>query len=188
MPNLREIVFSLYGTYRLARLDKGGVGYFDISVKGFWNSFFAAVIVAPFYGLLLYQRYAAGLEDAHPLRYVAIETIAYVILWVAFPLVMASMARILDRERQYMGYIIVYNWAQVLQNAVHLPLTYLGAAEAAPSDMVNALQLIVLTVLLGYTGFITVTVLEVAVMTAVGVVFLDFVMSVFINAIAFSII
>lgn len=188
MPSTREIIFALYGAYRLARLDKGGVAYFDISVPGFWKSFFAAVIVAPFYGLLLYQRYAAGLEGSQPLRYVAVEAIAYVILWVAFPLVMASMARILDRERQYMGYIIVYNWAQILENAVHLPLTYLGATEIAPTDMVNALQLIVLTVLLAYTGFITVTVLEVTVMTAVGVVFLDFVMSVFINAIAFSMI
>ena len=44
IPTTREIVFGLYGAWRLAHLDRGGLGYFDASVEGFWKSFFAAAM------------------------------------------------------------------------------------------------------------------------------------------------
>ena len=49
MITAREVTAALYGSWRLARLDPGGMAYFNRTVEGFWNSFFAAVIVAPGY-------------------------------------------------------------------------------------------------------------------------------------------
>jgi len=53
VPSAREMMYALYGAYRLARFDAGGMRYFDASIDGFWRSFFAAVLIAPFY--LIYQ-------------------------------------------------------------------------------------------------------------------------------------
>ena len=67
---------SIYGAYRLARLDAAGMSYFDTSVAGFWRSFFAAVIIAPFYAMLLAIRFPIIAADADPTRFVLYE--AYV--------------------------------------------------------------------------------------------------------------
>ena len=53
IPSVTEIAYALYGAWRLARLDSGGMGYFDRSIAGFWKSFFAALLVAPGHILLL---------------------------------------------------------------------------------------------------------------------------------------
>ena len=42
MISLREVFTALYGAYRLARLDAGGLKYFDITDQGFWRSFFCS--------------------------------------------------------------------------------------------------------------------------------------------------
>lgn len=71
MPKFSEIATALYGAYRLARLDPQGMQYFDLSIGGFWRSFFAAVLMAPFFALLIllqagedYFAEAAGAEFA----------------------------------------------------------------------------------------------------------------------------
>ncbi|MCZ6467897.1 MAG: hypothetical protein O6829_11555, partial [Alphaproteobacteria bacterium] len=128
MLSAREAATSLYGAYRLARFDARGMTYFETSLAGFWRSFYAAVIVAPVFAVLLAMRYAAGGEATDEVRFASVEAIAYVIAWVAFPLVMVSLARLLDREERYLGYIVAYNWASVLQNGLYLPLVMLGMA------------------------------------------------------------
>ena len=55
MPDRQEVASSLYGAWRLACLDESGMGYFNISVEGFWRSFFAAVLLAPVYMLAIGQ-------------------------------------------------------------------------------------------------------------------------------------
>ena len=76
----------LTGAWRLARLDPGGLRYFEATPEGFWQSFQAAIIAAPIYALLVLLR-----VDEHPLsddmfRALLIEGIGYVISWTAFPL------------------------------------------------------------------------------------------------------
>ena len=55
MPDHEEVLHSLYGAYRLAFLDRSGMSHFNLSVDGFWRSFFAAVLVAPGFALLVVQ-------------------------------------------------------------------------------------------------------------------------------------
>ncbi len=48
---VREAIVSLYGAWRLARLDRRGFEVFDQTPAGAIRSFFAAVLVAPMYAL-----------------------------------------------------------------------------------------------------------------------------------------
>ena len=52
-PSWREIVYGVFGAWRLFRRDSGAMTYFDDSVDGFWKSFFAAVLIAPAYGIIV---------------------------------------------------------------------------------------------------------------------------------------
>ena len=182
LPSAGEVSRSLFGAWQLARADETGLNWFDTSVGGFWRSFFAAAIIAPFYLILVTMRYSAGMIDPEPVRYFTVEAIAYVIAWTAFPVVMLTVARILEREDRFLRYIVAYNWAAVLQNAVYMPLGFLRLAGILPSDAAAFLSLVVLGLILMYTWFITKTAMDVPGGTAAGIVALDFVLSLFINS------
>ena len=47
MPDRQEVLSALYGAYRLAWFDVSGMTFLNLTVEGFWRSFFAAVLVAP---------------------------------------------------------------------------------------------------------------------------------------------
>lgn len=179
---------ALYGAYRLARLDATGMSHFDVSADGFWKSFFAAVIVAPLYVLFLLLHFQAGENDASFFRYVSIETIAYVITWVLFPLVMAGMTKFLGREDKFIAYIIAYNWASVWQNAVYLPVQILIAAGVLSAEAGASFSIAVLMAVLFYVWFITRTALDVPVSTAAAIVVIDLLLSVLVNGFAVSMI
>lgn len=179
-----EVVGSLYGAWRLARADTGGLNYFNDSTDGFWRSFFAAVIVLPFYFVLLMVRHATELGDVSSGRYYAVELIAYVIAWVAFPLVMVSFAKMLDRDRFYVRFIIAYNWAAVLQNAVYLPITILAQAGLLSDAVANTAGLVVIGLIVIYVWFIARTALEIEAGKAASIVGLDFLLSILIHSFA----
>ncbi|MDP6119886.1 MAG: hypothetical protein QF450_00530 [Rhodospirillales bacterium] len=186
IPTAGETLRALYGAYRLARLDAGGMAYFDSSIGGFWRSFFAAVLVVPFYALLLVMRYETGVVAAGAGSFAAVEIIAYVIAWVAFPLAMVSVARVLEREECYLGYIVAYNWAAVLQNALYLPIAMIGVAGGMDVGSANAAGLVALFLILGYSWFVARTALAVGAGTAAIVVALDLVLGIVINSVAES--
>jgi len=184
MISTREIVAALYGAYRLARADAAGLSFFDVTVAGFWRSFFAAALVAPFYLILLMIRYGEMSETVPLVRFLAIETIAYVIAWLAFPVVMATVVKAMDRDAYFIRYIVAYNWAAVLQNGLYLPIAIGATAGLLGQAPATALGLAALGLILVYTWFITKAALDVPSGTAAGIVGLDFLLSVFINAVA----
>jgi len=184
MVSARETANALYGAYRLAARDPGGMAFFDISIGGFWRSFFAAVLIAPLFAVLLSVRYRLGLADAPLERFIAIEAITYVIAWVAFPLAMVTVSRLIKREKNYLGFIVAYNWASVLQNGVYLPLAILTVTGGVPADAGNFLNLILLALILAYTWFIAKTALDIPGPQAAAIVALDFALGIFINGVA----
>ena len=133
-----EIVSSLTGAVRLALGDTGAMSCFNRTIEGFWNSFFAAVLAAPGYLALALLSFEET-PIADPLRVFLVESIAYVIGWVAFPLAMVYVARALGREKRYVNYIVAFNWAQVPQ--VLLFLT--GVLTNMPKAVLGAIVFLV---------------------------------------------
>src|SRR4051812_6647033 len=108
---LLEAREALLGTLRLARGDRGGLSCFDRSLDGFWRSFRAAFIAYPLYLVLVTMRVSvAEWERSGGLWIAAVETIAYVIAWSAFPLIMLAVTRWLDRSNRFFDFMVPYNW------------------------------------------------------------------------------
>lgn len=181
IPTVVEIAQSLYGAWRLARLDKGAMVFFDTSEGGFWRSFFAAVLIAPFYGLMLMARYTAVAQDADPLRFALAESIAYVMSWVAFPLAVEAITRMTNRRDRFCGYIVAYNWAMVIENAVLIPIAVAMAFGWLPLDAGQFLWITLIMLILIYLGFIARTALAITGLAAAGFVFLDVALSIVIS-------
>lgn len=189
MISLREIATGLYGAYRLARLDAGGMAWFDRTLPGFWKSFFAAALAAPLYALLttLHLLDDTGrelLETAGSIRVFLIEALAYVIGWVLFPLVMIRITDLLQRQQEYFGFIVAYNWAGVLQIAIFLPVVALNISGLIPLAGGNFLSMVVLFAILYYQWFITRTALRTGAGAAAAIVCLDMALSILVTGIA----
>lgn len=179
----RDVVAALYGAVRLARFDAGGLAYFDISVNGFWRSFLAAVLVLPLYTALVAVRY--GMADAPGgVGAIVIDGLAYVINWVAFPVVMLTLSKVVDRERNYLRHIIAYNWATGLQHIVSLPLAILVLGGALPMELGAFLSLLVLGWVLIFSGYVAHIALDVPPGTAAGLVLVDLLIGLIVNALA----
>ena len=181
---MREVSASLFGALRLAQFDAGGLRFFNMTTTGFRRSFLAAALVAPLFAVLLFVRYLTGQDQAPVLRYAAVESIAYVIAWVAFPVAMDPISKILGRSDRYIQYMVAYNWAAVWQNAVYLPLAVFGVTGAIPGPAYSILNIAALALIMFYGWFIARTTLQVPSATAAGLVVFDFLLSLFINGFA----
>ena len=177
-----EIVNSLYGSSRLAWGDKNGINYFNTSHLGFWRSFTAAIIVAPIFALLLNVRYAVSSNDINLFRFVSIYAIAYVIGWVAFPIIINYVTDVLGHGEKFVRYIVIYNWASVLQNLIYLPFAILVEAQLIDGTAATIIGLCLLGLVFLYTAFITKTALEVSNGVATAIIVFDLILSVIISA------
>src|SRR5262245_1317592 len=128
MVTLAELGPALYGAWRLAHFDAGGMRYFDRSLNGFWRSFWAVALAAPGVAVITVIHLADMPIAGGWLGAVLGEAIAYVIGAVAFPLAAFYLTRFIDREAEYLGFIVAYNWSSLLQLAVLLPAFLIGVS------------------------------------------------------------
>lgn len=142
MPPRSEIERSLYGAWRIVLRDPDGLNYFNMTADGFWRSFFAAAIVAPLFlisGLLSLNLAGDELGTADPVGSVFTLAFNFVLAWVGYVVLMFPITRLLNLEPRYAAYIIVWNWATVLQITLLLAAALLrvsglfsdGVGEAA---------------------------------------------------------
>jgi hypothetical protein len=183
MIDLHVATVRLTGAWRLARLDPGGLRYFDATVEGFWQSFQAAIIAAPIYALLVLLRVDEHPLSSDPFRALLIEGIGYVISWTAFPLAVWYLTRALNVSQRYFAYMVAYNWAVVLQVLAYLPVAALAALGIIPAGLVTILALAVTAAVLYYQFFIARTALQVDVLPALGIVVLDFTLGILLDTI-----
>ena len=169
---LYEIRLALAGAMQLARGDAGGLVWFDASIDGFWRSFRAALVCYPLYLVLLSFRLTVAQVQASSLaRIVAVETIGYAIAWVAFPLLILPLIRLLDRENRFLLFMVAYNWSQVPQTMVFVLLAILGSV--VPHGLAQSIQVAGAIAVLVYEWFIARSALQVPGPPAVLIVMLD---------------
>ncbi|MGH7045209.1 MAG: hypothetical protein ACREE2_02310 [Stellaceae bacterium] len=114
-----ELRSAVIGSLRLARGDRRGLACFERTEEGFWRSFAAGVLCYPFYLVLLALRVTAAQRTAAgAVPIVLVETIAYVIAWVAFPLIMLSVVRWIGRDHRFYDFMVPYNWCQLPQSVL----------------------------------------------------------------------
>src|SRR5947209_4859263 len=103
MPPWVEVQLAVGGALRLACGDRSGLGFFDTSIEGFWRSFRSAAICYPLYLLLLgFHISGAKWAEFGVASIVLVETIKYVIAWVAFPLIIMPISDLFDRGNRFL--------------------------------------------------------------------------------------
>ena len=69
------------------------------------------------------------------LRFSLVEGIAYVLSWVAYPVVVEWLTRRLGCRERFEGYLAAYNWSMVLQNAAVFPVAMLTGLDLLPPQV-----------------------------------------------------
>ena len=182
-----EVRSAVAGSLRLARGDRRGLTYFDRSLDGFWRSFLSAFLSYPFYLVLLTMRVSLPeWQAAGGLRIILIETIGYVIAWVAFPLVMLSVARWIGREHRFFDFMVPYNWCQLPQSVLFVVVGLQSESGILGDTAGQALEVVAAVAVLVYEWYIAKVALETTGGPATLVVLVDLVLGVIISRAAGS--
>ena len=188
---LVEITKSINGAWRIARMDQNALNYFNMSVEGFWRSFLAVLIVLPLYvvflvlnlGQLSGMELPTGSATSKEL-YVAIKLAAHILGWLAFPIVMIPISRLMDLSQSYVPYIIVWNWSNVLVMAVILPAVLLFPPSAQSGQSAKLILMAAQITVLFYGYLVARAGLQCKILTAIGVVMLDLLLGLLFNLLA----
>jgi hypothetical protein len=184
-PSLRDVSSGVYGAWRLARLDRAAMAWFDRTADGVWRSFWAAAIAYPGFVLLQLLRVEPAVwATAGEARVVIIESIGYVVSWTVFLLAVLPFCRWLERDEQSLGFVIAYNWSQVLQTALMVATVAVG--KLMPPEAATLLDLAALIALLLYEWFIARLALDAGGVAASAVVLLDLVITTAVGKVAES--
>ena len=133
IPSLVEIRAALETAFRLVRGDAAAIDSFDLTFEGFIKSFFAAVLAAPFYIVLLSDSHdPASLTVSLPVL-VAAEGLGYVVGWLAFPVIAALLTRFLGLSSRYVQLIVAANWVAALLIALFAAVLLVGWVLPAPA-------------------------------------------------------
>jgi hypothetical protein len=174
-----EVRWAMTGCLRLARGDRRGLEYFDRSLDGFWRSFMSAFLSYPFFLILLMMRVSlADWKAAGGLPIILIETIGYVISWVAFPLIMLSVVRWIGREHRFFDFMVPYNWCQLPQSILFVVIGLQSESEALGGSVSQALEFAAAIAVLVYEWYIARVALETSAAAATLVVLVDLVLGV----------
>lgn len=186
VPTWSEIARSLFGAWRLARLDRAGMALFDISITGFRRSFFAAVLVAPIYLYLIAiapdEEAAAGAEKIDAVWQTIALIVKYLLNWAVFPIAMIFLARLLRLTHHYVGYIIAANWGAVLQMALLAAAATLGLLIGGENSLGSILSLLATVAAIAYQWVIARTALQTTAVVAAALVIIDLLLGLLINA------
>lgn len=136
MITINEVGSAIYGAFRLAKLDPGGMAYFDRSANGALNSFYAAVLILPFdFAKLVAIKWEYLSKTESIPTWLALVSIGYVISWTLIPVLMIFVTPWLDRWDRYCHYVVAYNWSRVIVTAAFLPLHTLRLTGLMPTSV-----------------------------------------------------
>jgi hypothetical protein len=179
---LGDLRRNLAGAWDVLLGRRRGLAKLDLSIEGFWRSFAALVLVIPFIflALLSQQRLAHDSEtpEADALADgVGLEAIAQLVDWIAFPIVFAGLARPLGLAARYVPFIVARNWSAVIISAIIAVVHAAHVVGILPSSLAPMFLLVTIAIALRFAYVIARTTLDVSVATAIGIVALDFLIS-----------
>ena len=183
MIDREAIVRALKGSWRLLLGDERAMGWFDTSIEGFWRSFAAMLLCLPMPLVelaaqpLLPMAARVGAETFQGPGYWLTGLAAYGLTWIAFPILLALLARPLGITGVYVPLMVARNWTTLIAAAPSFAFTLLFVVGLIPIGALGPLNLAALGFGLYYAWVATRIAARTPPGTTSGLVALDFVVS-----------
>lgn len=149
---------AIAGAIELLLGKRAGLGRFDLSADGFWNSFTAALYAVPLYAFVIAGDWQMLSMQAQPPALSTLILVRFIELaldFAAVPVVLALLARRLKITRSYGTFVIVRNWAMLVILAPQTVVSLLFGFGWLPNDAVALLSLVIIVIALIYSYRIT---------------------------------
>jgi hypothetical protein len=148
MPPLEDIQRQLHAAWRMMITGKPEtVRAFDLSIDGFWNSFFAIVIAVPalIVGWVPLANVVAGADSTAGMRLVMMLRVALVDLgaWIVPIILLALASGFLGIRDRFIPLVVATNWASALYAFMMLPTALLRLVFPAMEELSLNLSLMV---------------------------------------------
>ncbi len=186
MSERATIGTALGGAWRLFLQDPRGLEAFDMSHDGFMRSFMALVLAVPL-ALVTFSLEAATLRAANiqvpdpQMGFYLVETAAFALRWLAFPVAMVYVTRLLHMTAAYVPLVIAFNWCALLIVLIAMPAQILFALGIISVEILLLFDLVIFSVGLYYRWFALRTAVGGHGVTVAGFVMLHLLLSLFIT-------
>lgn len=159
---------------KLFRFDAEGMSGFDLSMDGFWRSFLVFFPVSLIYIFLLQSElgYVQSLPEGgglEPLVYYGWKAIALIVDWLAFPLMMVPVTRMVGLGHRYVPVVVAINWIGLIAVSLWAIPSTLLAFGLSGEGFAAILSLIVFGYVVAVTGFTIRVALQTDAVTAVAI-------------------
>ena len=188
MITLTEVYAAILHSWRLFRGDRGALKAFDASYDGFLRSFGVIVVLTPIYALVFVAKQKmildsadADLESHAPTAFFLWEGVAALVDWVAFPLVVLALAPMLHINNRVSLFIVARNWTSILAALPYGVTALLYALGILSAEFLGLLWLIALGLLLYFRYQVYSAALGGPIPLVIGMVVLDFLLSLMIG-------
>ncbi len=186
MASLTEIIWSLFGCYRLAIRDRNALSYFSLSDAGLGASFSAMLLAIPALVLTNILELDIIQTDLDLLPYLFINAIAYLMSWTAYLVFIGLVDQYFIKTIRFGIFVIVYNWTQFTLSLVWLPICILTLGLMGP-EATGIFGLIFLGLGYVYLWYVLVSTLTIPGPTAAMLAFAEFVIALSIHRTALEI-
>ena len=166
MNDKEQVIRALRGALLLLRRDRTGLEHMSMTVEGFWWSFYAAVIVAPAYALIVFvERVAPG--EMTVAEAVSRGGVTYIVSWLVLPVVGLVLTRFYGLTDRYVPLVVATNWLSVWIMAIFL--VAIGLSGVLPENVASAIMLVALVAALYLQWFTIQAALETTGSTAITI-------------------
>ena len=180
MITKKDVLTGIYGAWRLLLADPRAASLFENSTTGFWKSFFAAILVLPIYFLIISVEMIPFDTDRSLPVILILKLEFYIIGWIVWPLAVGHALPALKRSEKFVLYIVAYNWANAVGAWIFGFIILITKLVQINDELVGITAGLASIGLLVYHVFITRTILEVPVLTAICFIICEFILGQFI--------
>ncbi|WP_127520259.1 transporter [Mesorhizobium sp. Z1-4] len=172
MPSADDIQNYLGGVWKLMNGRSEGLRQLDLSIDGFWNSFFAIFVALPALGVgwvSFANELAGGDPFAYRLWILAKLAVIDLISWVGPIILFAAVAKPVGLIDRFVPYVVASNWASAAFAWLLLPPALIDLFWPESVELTDLISLVavILTLVLAWRLTNTVIARGAAVATAV---------------------
>jgi hypothetical protein len=180
-----EISRSAGAAVALFKGDPQGLRRLDVSYDGFWRSFQVIFLLLPVFGVLILSERALLIahlpvtEETFPSEaFVVSRLFGFALDWVAYPIVLALLARPLDLTRRYVPLVIALNWAALVAAIPAVTPHLLLLLGLVGEETAAVLHIVALGIVLRYQFMVVRIATDCPVGFSIGLVALNFLLSI----------
>ncbi len=189
MISIREIESALKGSWLLFLNRREGLKWFDFSVGGFWRSFSVIVLLLPLFWMtslaerkLLITETDLAPEFLDNAGFWGVRLVGFALDWLALPVLLAFLARPLGIAATYPSFMVVRNWTSLFVAIPYVLSALFFQIGLISGGVMYLLWLCLLVMTLWYRFLIARMIFRSSISLVLGIVFLDIVLSIFIQA------